>query len=308
MSHEFELVISPLCQDVSVDGETIKVEIYRGVEDKDWVLEVVDKYGNSTVWDDLFDTDNAAFKEALKTIEDEGIHSLIGSTSQPHKEYAIDSTLQALDGILCSDIAPENAMNASSLEGFFTALVIGPSLVSPSQYTPWIWDMDEGKDEVIYNSMEQMQETMGLFMAVWNHVAESFSSDPSSFEPAYFRAVEWGATEWCEGFLMGTQLFDDSWALLWMKEPKLVTPFLRLGDELGIAMTRKEKNQEKWIHAVPESLVAIHAHWLEHRINPATEMPEIPARRGKKVGRNDPCPCGSDKKYKKCCGAPTTIH
>jgi uncharacterized protein YecA (UPF0149 family) len=22
----------------------------------------------------------------------------------------------------------------------------------------------------------------------------------------------------------------------------------------------------------------------------------------KKVGRNDPCPCGSGKKYKKCCG------
>ena len=25
-------------------------------------------------------------------------------------------------------------------------------------------------------------------------------------------------------------------------------------------------------------------------------------REGKKVGRNDPCPCGSGKKYKKCCG------
>jgi preprotein translocase subunit SecA len=28
-----------------------------------------------------------------------------------------------------------------------------------------------------------------------------------------------------------------------------------------------------------------------------------PAKRGSKVGRNDPCPCGSGKKYKKCCGA-----
>ena len=26
-------------------------------------------------------------------------------------------------------------------------------------------------------------------------------------------------------------------------------------------------------------------------------------RKDKKVGRNDPCPCGSGKKYKKCCGA-----
>jgi preprotein translocase subunit SecA len=24
--------------------------------------------------------------------------------------------------------------------------------------------------------------------------------------------------------------------------------------------------------------------------------------KGEKIGRNDPCPCGSGKKYKKCCG------
>ena len=27
-----------------------------------------------------------------------------------------------------------------------------------------------------------------------------------------------------------------------------------------------------------------------------------PTRRASKVGRNDPCTCGSGKKYKKCCG------
>ena len=27
-----------------------------------------------------------------------------------------------------------------------------------------------------------------------------------------------------------------------------------------------------------------------------------PVRVGEKIGRNDPCPCGSGKKYKKCCG------
>lgn len=29
-----------------------------------------------------------------------------------------------------------------------------------------------------------------------------------------------------------------------------------------------------------------------------------PVRKGNKIGPNDPCPCGSGKKYKKCCGAP----
>ncbi len=31
--------------------------------------------------------------------------------------------------------------------------------------------------------------------------------------------------------------------------------------------------------------------------------PATVRRTGKKIGRNDPCPCGSGKKYKKCCGA-----
>ncbi|WP_257720225.1 PBPRA1643 family SWIM/SEC-C metal-binding motif protein [Heliomicrobium modesticaldum] len=36
---------------------------------------------------------------------------------------------------------------------------------------------------------------------------------------------------------------------------------------------------------------------LERVLNPAR-----PAVAGPKIGRNDPCPCGSGKKYKKCCG------
>jgi preprotein translocase subunit SecA len=32
------------------------------------------------------------------------------------------------------------------------------------------------------------------------------------------------------------------------------------------------------------------------------EKPKTAQRKGKKVGRNAPCPCGSGKKYKKCCG------
>ena len=36
---------------------------------------------------------------------------------------------------------------------------------------------------------------------------------------------------------------------------------------------------------------------LEMLLNPQT-----PKIADKKFGRNDPCPCGSGKKYKKCCG------
>lgn len=40
------------------------------------------------------------------------------------------------------------------------------------------------------------------------------------------------------------------------------------------------------------------------RVPPARLRTHAPMRTGPKVGRNAPCPCGSGKKYKKCCGAP----
>ena len=41
----------------------------------------------------------------------------------------------------------------------------------------------------------------------------------------------------------------------------------------------------------------------ELRMNFLKEIAEIQnGTKPKKVGRNDPCPCGSGKKYKKCCG------
>ena len=46
---------------------------------RSWILEVVDEYDNSTVWDDPFKTDDEALDEVFDTIEKEGISSLIGT-------------------------------------------------------------------------------------------------------------------------------------------------------------------------------------------------------------------------------------
>ncbi len=41
---------------------------------------------------------------------------------------------------------------------------------------------------------------------------------------------------------------------------------------------------------------------LQYQTGPAQAEAPKPVRAGAKIGRNDPCPCGSGKKYKKCCG------
>ena len=58
-------VLKPCCT-VREDGTEVRIDIYR-LETTDWSLEVVDEAGTSTVWDDLFPTDQAALDEALKT-------------------------------------------------------------------------------------------------------------------------------------------------------------------------------------------------------------------------------------------------
>ena len=77
MDEEYEVIMSPLCQKISSGGSTIQVDIYEDGKGG-WILEVVDKFGNSRVWDDSFPTDMAALTEVKKTILEEGIQSLIG--------------------------------------------------------------------------------------------------------------------------------------------------------------------------------------------------------------------------------------
>jgi uncharacterized protein len=68
---------SPLSQILESNGKSVKVDIYAGDSSK-WILEVEDQYGNSTVWNEQFQTDRAALDEAIKTIHEEGIESLVG--------------------------------------------------------------------------------------------------------------------------------------------------------------------------------------------------------------------------------------
>ena len=74
---EIELIYSKHCQSVTRNNKTVKVEIYSSGKN-DWILEVVDEDLNSTLWDDQFATEDDAFQEFQRTLEEEGIESMIG--------------------------------------------------------------------------------------------------------------------------------------------------------------------------------------------------------------------------------------
>ena len=78
MYDEHDLIYSPLQQTYSAGGRRVEIHIYR-MPDTGWSLEVVDEHKNSTVWDDLFETDEEALAVALQELNDDGIDAFIAN-------------------------------------------------------------------------------------------------------------------------------------------------------------------------------------------------------------------------------------
>ena len=64
------LTYSPLNQTITRNGVTVEIHIYKG-RGSDWILEVVDAGKNSHVWDEQFQTDQQAFDEAMRALDEE---------------------------------------------------------------------------------------------------------------------------------------------------------------------------------------------------------------------------------------------
>ena len=324
MTEEDKIPIhSPLSQPVSRDGKTVRVEIYEDGYGG-WLLEVVDEFWNSTVWESVFASDTEALDQAMKTIDEDGIDSLIGAPSASGAVMDIDRPIpeaefDELDDFLSDEAIQDTSMDVSTLDGFLAAIAIGPSFVPPSEWLPWVFDMDEGEAEPDFESEEHASRIMSLLMRHYNSVVRTFSADPTSFEPIFWRGDQWGAAEWCEGFILGCTFDEEPWGLLATEQPTWFTPFLRLGTDDGIELTKNAGDGEKWMNEIGPSLMRIHAHWKEYRRQQPEAVttdyhygePEQVVRGGPKIGRNDPCPCGSGKKFKRCCGAdgtPSSVH
>jgi uncharacterized protein len=214
-------------------------------------------------------------------------------------------------------------MDVSTLEGFLTAIAIGPRTVLPSEWLPWVWDRGDGEAEAAFENLKHANRVMSLVMRHYNAVVRTFMDDPASFEPIFWSGTQWGAAKWCEGFLLGFQFNDEAWSLLAVGQPTWFAPFLRLGTDDGIDITRSTGDAEKWMYEIERSLVKMQAYWKATLGSQPTGLVSddfhfggqrgvaLVVRGSPKIGRNNVCPCGSGKKYKKCCGAndaPTTLH
>jgi hypothetical protein len=68
---------SDLSCTITLDGITVQIDIYRLADDRRWQLEVVNELGISTIWDDPFDTEQAALNAFKEAVEDEGMETFL---------------------------------------------------------------------------------------------------------------------------------------------------------------------------------------------------------------------------------------
>jgi uncharacterized protein len=214
--------------------------------------------------------------------------------------HDLEDDNEALDAFLMSDQAPEDCMQLTDLDGFLTGIAIGPELILPSEWLPVIW----GGEAPTFDNADQAQAIIGIIMNRYNNILGLIAE--GRIEPIFMESPggEVIASDWAEGFLQAIRLRFDAWQKLFKSEKQghTLLPILALccnedGESL-LDLSEGAENQffEEAGELIPRCVLEIAEFWRGARTAPQRKST------GPKVGRNDPCPCGSGKKFKKCCG------
>ena len=198
----------------------------------------------------------------------------------------------------------EGILDVSELDGLLTAVVSSPVMIMPSNWFPAVW----GDFPPVFETDAEVERVFSLMIRHQNGIAATLMNHPEEFEPMFsYRAVDDReytiVDEWCEGFMRGIELAQELGAGLDAEAEDLLVPiraFTQAANWHGHDLPDFSET-EKLQQSIALNVQALHAYWLERRIDPIPSK-SMPYRRSTpRVGRNDPCPCGSGKKFKKCC-------
>ena len=206
----------------------------------------------------------------------------------------------------------DKAMNLEELDGFFSALIAGPETVMPSECLPEVFGGDMG-ETCKFDSIEQANEILVLMNRHWSAIAATLYRNEVHI-PLLLNDEhgEIHGNDWAQGFMRGTYLRHDRWVELINDDEYgcFVIPIMMLYHEhdedpkLRPDPITPEK-REKVVAGMAAGLLGAYKYFREVGEADVGIQSPRPRRGPPKVGRNDPCPCGSGKKYKKCCGGAT---
>jgi uncharacterized protein len=191
-------------------------------------------------------------------------------------------------------------------------------MIMPSEWLPVVWGDNA---QASFQDAEQAKTTIKAVMAHYNRVANILANSPDQYEAIYGADPNnddllWET--WIDGFEQAMRLHIDAWEQIVEGDDEEAVSCLNMIiamndvnhgtselddaavdhiDEIATDMIpNMVRTLNAWTKGTPISGLP-----LASNIKPVVSdnVVEFP---NKKVGRNEPCRCGSGKKYKKCCG------
>jgi yecA family protein len=202
---------------------------------------------------------------------------------------------------------PGTDSNMAKLHGQLSAFAAGPVRMSPADILAVLIDFVGGQS---VNDTAEAQRILELLSRFYDGIIESLES--GSFAPQLQQKgvkvtdPSAGIASWCRGFMLGVDHHKAPWKP-WFKDVRRAKAISLIAGMAEPEILRKTEkaigNETAWTTCVmvSELVPLIRDYWafesaLNDYLGPQPDNPELT------VGRNDPCPCGSGKKFKHCHG------
>lgn len=231
-----------------------------------------------------------------------------------------DDQIERLAQLLEQRAVPFKGFNLEALDGYLSALVLSPEPVPPAEWQPPVWGTPPR-----WRDAAERAEVEALLQAHWTLAAQRVCFDgddlPEQLAPLLWLPEDPDAAQpdadteddldvgrdWAFGFFRGVEVREAAWER-WLDDHEWIETIFGLLDQLASGEILAEdpttpatpisyRQRLEIIGSLPGMLADLQ----HHRIDALT--PREPLRRVATPERNAPCPCGSGKKYKKCCGA-----
>ncbi len=215
----------------------------------------------------------------------------------------LPSRFLRLDEIL-GDLPVEDPLLLTELDGYLTGVVLCPEPVVQAAWMPPIWGGAYGEGAPFEDPID-VRQFAEMVAARHDEIARDLGR--GKLQPIFDIDERNGDVlweSWVGGFTMAFDLCPDAWAGIADRDDAQGAALARLAVFLDIAhdesdLTSEEINAlcDEAPGAIPQIMALLHSARAQPAPGPVAEG----AKPGK-IGRNDPCPCGSGKKHKRCCG------
>ncbi len=232
---------------------------------------------------------------------------------------------EELFALMADPAIPESAMPIEMADGYMTACIVGPAPLPVHEWMETIFGQptlplphDSQRQQRLLELLLRRHRDIdagtslgpdeacpeNIFMPLTAQVPPQECITPYRLDEHGERVGEWELHFWAEGFRQAVAE-GDAWDALVVDRDMsaLLGPVViySLGHNPDHLELQIEEDGELFARLIG-GVCAMRNWWSAYRRGEvggtSTYLRDTP-----KVGRNDPCPCGSGKKYKKCCGA-----